>query len=698
MRQPYPWLQAYLKAHLDELKGLRNTPHDIKTAVGWFNSLLTYFQSRNLSTPRQQKNYVVDVRNAIKSNFGEDHPALQVVGFDAETWTQINQPIHDRVEDRLQNTRFLTNPDAIVSRAETLLASKTSTWADLAVGLGVVIGRRLSELLGLRTKLEPKTDFSLLFTGQLKHQGQLAAFEIPTLCPASTVLSAWKRLKFMLGSEQLDPQSINQRFSRQCKEAANRHFADLVPPRSGEDDLYMHLFRAIYATLAVYYYCPPRVNGILFKAEIQGHRMIASTTDQETLRSYTASRHYDDYVIADANGNVDGRRGLRLGEPGVQVLQVLQTTPEPVSTAPTKTIPMPKPPAKTPKSAKPPARTRHWRISEAAHGTLSKDWTLDNEHQSDVLDRVLAFAGVAKKLASIMELPVGQIAPDALLAAATTRFEALSGNLKATADQMAQLKAQHDAAQRTIALLTSERDALSARLTTLQAEFQDASTRHAPPVELLPFARRVLELSSHAGSLPTAQLQESLMRLAIDAITQAEGATPAAAVAPPPTPPTQTQPPQPPLTPQQPAQPAQPTQQPQIVTAPAPTSDGPTHDGQNGQEDVNTSDAPPAEKNRNTAKAEAKLEKALEYLATLNTSATAKPDKWVVNASILASLTGCYRPAINTFIEARKQRIDELNAAHGLGPGHNRATARTHPNAIPDLVKRFKEEVLGQPF
>jgi hypothetical protein len=125
-----------------------------------------------------------------------------------------------------------------------------------------------------------------------------------------------------------------------------------------------------------------------------------------------------------------------------------------------------------------------------------------------------------------------------------------------------------------------------------------------------------------------------------------------------------------------------------------PTSDGQTHDGQ----DVNTPDAQPAEKNRNTAKAEAKLEKALEYLATLNTTATAKPDKWVVNASILASMTGCYRPAINTFIEARKQRIDELNASHGLGPGHNRATARTHPNAIPDLVKRFKEEVLGQPF
>ena len=41
-------------------------------------------------------------------------------------------------------------------------------------------------------------------------------------------------------------------------------------------------------------------------------------------------------------------------------------------------------------------------------------------------------------------------------------------------------------------------------------------------------------------------------------------------------------------------------------------------------------------------------------------------------------MTGCYRPAINTFVEdPRKQKIDELNAAPRLqGPGHNRATAK----------------------
>ena len=62
------------------------------------------------------------------------------------------------------------------------------------------------------------------------------------------------------------------------------------------------------------------------------------------------------------------------------------------------------------------------------------------------------------------------------------------------------------------------------------------------------------------------------------------------------------------------------------------------------------------------------------------------------NASILASLTGCYLPGINSFIEARKQRIDELNAADGLGPGHNRATAKTPPNAIPNWSKGSKKK------
>jgi hypothetical protein len=58
-------------------------------------------------------------------------------------------------------------------------------------------------------------------------------------------------------------------------------------------------------------------------------------------------------------------------------------------------------PTKTPKPVKPAKPHYNWRIFEAAHKILAKDWTLaKDDHQSDVLDRVLAFAGVAKKLAS----------------------------------------------------------------------------------------------------------------------------------------------------------------------------------------------------------------------------------------------------------------------------------------------------------
>jgi len=512
------------------------------------------------------------------------------------------------------------------------------------------------------------------------------------LCSAQKVLEAWKSLRFMLGSEQLDPQIINLRYGRQCKEAANKHFADLVPPRHGDDDLYMHLFRAIYATIAVLYFCPPRVNDTLFKAEIQGHRMIIDAADKKKRRAYSASRHYDDYKIQDASGNVDGRRGLRLGDPGVQVLEVFQTPgisvppTEPFSTARTETIPMPPAhtakPAKTPKSAKPAKQIKphNWRISDAAHKILAKDWTLaKDEHQSDVFERVLAFANAAKGLASTMELPVGQIAPETLLDTFTTKFHTLSENLRKASAQVEKLKFDHHQ-------LSAERDALAARVAALQRQIQDAAIRQAPPVELLPFARRVLEVSSKSGTLPPAQLQDSLMRLAIDAITQAEG-SPAAAPA------TEL-----PIhtTPLEPGTASVATTlhkpQPQTVSAPAPTNITPVdqkHDGDG-------SEPPVAAQNRNTAKAEAKLEKALEYLININDHTDNRSEKWVINDSILFSLTGCFRPAIRKFMTPRQAQIDELNLKHGLGPGHNRAKSRTQPNAFPAMVKTFKESVLKE--
>jgi hypothetical protein len=71
--------------------------------------------------------------------------------------------------------------------------------------------------------------------------------------------------------------------------------------------------------------------------------------------------------------------------------------------------------------------------------------------------------------------------------------------------------------------------------------------------------------------------------------------------------------------------------------------------------------------------------KALDYLVAINDISDNPAQKWVINESILASLTGCFRPAIKKFVETHHSFINQANNTHGLGPGHNRGKARVDP-------------------
>ena len=55
-----------------------------------------------------------------------------------------------------------------------------------------------------------------------------------------------------------------------------------------------------------------------FKAEIQGHFTIAA--DGAKLPNYSARANYDDYAIGDGLGNRDGRLGIKLDLPDIQVI------------------------------------------------------------------------------------------------------------------------------------------------------------------------------------------------------------------------------------------------------------------------------------------------------------------------------------------------------------------------------------------
>jgi hypothetical protein len=313
------WLQPLVDEYLSAVAPLSHSADDRAHAIVWAHRMRQQWAQHGLADLKQQRNLMTDVRNAIKSHLGTDHVALETMNFTVEEWTTINDPIADQVARRNENVVLLDNPDAIVAQAVRLLESRE--WADIAAGLVVLTGRRSSEIMGSAQFLL-KSQWSVLFTGALKRRGEVQrlSFEIPTLTTARRVVKALDKLRAICPTQGLSAQQINQKYAHAVATACDRHFTDLVPKRDGRENLFTHLFRSVYAAIATLWFAPPTVDASEFKAAIQGHYAILEEPDSDLRRSLSASRHYNDYKIADANGNIDGRQGIKLGLGGVVVI------------------------------------------------------------------------------------------------------------------------------------------------------------------------------------------------------------------------------------------------------------------------------------------------------------------------------------------------------------------------------------------
>jgi hypothetical protein len=248
------------------------------------------WSDRGAQALNQQQSLMDQTRRAIKDQLGEDHFSLDYIKFSTEEYTQLNDEKQRSVSERNEDLKQLHNPDGIVATAVRLLESPE--WAEVAAALAVLTGRRSSELLST-AKFEPKTRWSVVFTGALKRGGepQTLSFEIPTLTTSEKVCKALAKIRRELPeTQELPAKEVNARFGSAVAAACDRHFADLVPPRAG-GNLYTHLFRAVYATIATFWYCPPRVDPVEFRAAIQGHYAVLDEHNPELRRSLAASRH-----------------------------------------------------------------------------------------------------------------------------------------------------------------------------------------------------------------------------------------------------------------------------------------------------------------------------------------------------------------------------------------------------------------------
>jgi hypothetical protein len=322
------WLEKELKTLLPQVWDLSIHTLDVQEkAAAWADQIDQMFTAQKLTTASQQKNRRTDIANALRVIHPE-HPAIAHVLLPSSVYTVMNNEQATRLNAR--ENKFFTSEQAnqLVERAIALLESDDPD--EVAAGLAVLVGRRISEIL--ISQFQPKTAYSLLFSEAVKRRGEGGPeFEIPTLAPADPVLRAIAQLKQVWSIEELRAlnlpdnhlkRRINARYSG-VPHACRQHFADLVPGREAENDdgerLYTHLFRAVYAEIAAYYYKPEWVPDHRFKAEIQGHFKL--TTDGQKLPNYSARQNYDDYLIRDRS---PGESGVKLGLPGVEILQVFQ--------------------------------------------------------------------------------------------------------------------------------------------------------------------------------------------------------------------------------------------------------------------------------------------------------------------------------------------------------------------------------------
>ncbi|WP_228025226.1 protelomerase family protein [cf. Phormidesmis sp. LEGE 11477] len=312
------WLKSLLRELLPQVVGVTDTAAGHRQAQQWDALVKERMAQRGLKSLSQQKNPITDVRRVLKA-IDPNHPALADVGFSPEQWTEINMPSEQAVAQR--SAKPIDEPNEIARRAAVLLQS--DSWSELAAGLAVATGRRAAEVIQT-AQFRKASDWSVWFSGAVKRRGEPVElmFELPTLVEADSVISATERLRSRLDTEGMSNREINRAYSHAIAQACDRSFADVVPSREGKDNLYTHLFRSVYSTIATFWFCPPAVPELEFRAAIQGHYKVLEEGQTELRRSLAASRHYFDYEISDQviAAHQGRRKGVRLGEPGVEVI------------------------------------------------------------------------------------------------------------------------------------------------------------------------------------------------------------------------------------------------------------------------------------------------------------------------------------------------------------------------------------------
>jgi hypothetical protein len=258
----------------------------------------------------------------------KEHLSLNYLTFSTQEWRQMAAASEREVQERREHPLPLARPWDLIGKVEHLLQS--NVWPQLVVGIGLATGRGLVEILhtGHFTK---KSAYSLLVAAPMTvYEVMSDPFEVPTLVEASQVLAALHRVRQFFGNhfQGLRRRDISQQCLSHIQEAAYKQVGNLVPLRPLARNVYTSLAHGVYPRLAAWLSCPVTVDTWCYAATIQHHQKFLEVTSAEERSTLAQMALYDEYVVLDEHGTIDERRGIRLGEPGVEVLEVFKQTDE----------------------------------------------------------------------------------------------------------------------------------------------------------------------------------------------------------------------------------------------------------------------------------------------------------------------------------------------------------------------------------
>jgi hypothetical protein len=269
---------------------------------------------------------LTDDNSFINDKGKPEHIARRYMNYSQEEWRLIKQPSEASLERRRQNMKYLEEPEQIVARAVELLTSQQ--WPDIVVGLAVLTGRRLAEIMRYG-EVHPKALYSIWFKGQLKNKKlSLRAFEIAVLAEGTKILRAWSRLRKLIDCSKMEEDLISKTYGAAVTAAAVKHFGALVPAVHGDDNVTSKTFRKAYARLAVFFLCPRLTGELEYFPVILGHYW--ENKEGEVQTNVKSSIEYTDYNIGDSAVYRAGgqRQGVWLSLPGVEILDAFKPKTE----------------------------------------------------------------------------------------------------------------------------------------------------------------------------------------------------------------------------------------------------------------------------------------------------------------------------------------------------------------------------------